>query len=79
MTHHDRATEHVTLWIINDGDYYDRARDLAPSPQLLGEYLTLILEDAKEQSAPWHVRRDISANELDAIDWRYVAGMLLVE
>lgn len=81
MTHRDEATEYVSLWIVNDGDYYHHALDVAESGNLaaLATFVEVALNCAPHGSAAWYVRRELSANELNAIDWAYIASCLVTE
>lgn len=77
-THAEDVTETVRLWIINDGDYYDRAWTLAHhwlewGGQDFELYITGTLRDARRESVPWYVARNLSANDYDLIDWHSLA------
>lgn len=88
--HSDRArhvTEQVSLWIANDGDYYesaqcwalrDQAADHEGYPQL-ATYVSSTLRVTRPGSAAWHVARELSPNDLDRIRWADVAAQLLPE
>lgn len=73
------STEYVSTWICNDGDYYEAARTLALGKDLAGlaEYVTNVLDAAREGSAAWHTRRELSANDMLRIEWLEVATDLI--
>jgi hypothetical protein len=92
MEHSERGrwvTDEVSLWINNDGDYYETAHHyahmdymdgmLTGNNGLLAEYLGTILQGAVKPSAPWHVAQELSPNDYERIDWRSVADDLLSE
>jgi hypothetical protein len=75
--HSERAryvTEQVALWIANDGDYIERARDWARSgPLYLQRRLRGVIEAAEEGTPPWHVAQELAPNDFDRVRWRDVA------
>lgn len=75
------ATRQIAVWIINDGDFYPTAREMAErSVDDLQEYLTEILKAPMPRSAPWQVRAEISDNVLaNRIDWTEALYDLLSE
>lgn len=73
------ATETVSQWICNDGEYYEAARSVARSPETLRKVLTGVLRGSKPHSAPWHARRHISDYDMERVEWYSVARDLLAE
>lgn len=78
---HPTATEHVSMWIINDSDYYGTAQQIAKDGDLGGlEFFCLTtIRGAPPHSTPWQVYRQHSPAELDSVDWAEVASDLLTE
>lgn len=68
------ATEQVSLWINNDGDYYDAAR-LIIRHHGLDEFMRAMAAtlDARETEAVRSVRAHLSRNDMDRIEWFEVA------
>lgn len=74
------ATDYVDMWINNDGDYYEAACELAAtSIEDLANFLMDTLRDAPEGSAAWHTMRELSANDLQRIEWPEIAMSLIGE
>lgn len=81
MEHSERGrevTEQVALWIENDGQRIDKARDLYGDGRdfelrAMVTYLRMQLQTALRSSAPWQVAQDLSPRDYDRIDWAIVA------
>ena len=82
MEHSERGryvTEQVSLWIQNDGVFFEPAKGMASEPRVLGIYLTIAIKTARRGTAPWHVAQELAANDYGRIDWAQVARDLTGE
>jgi hypothetical protein len=78
MSDTQENTRWVEVWIINDGDYHDRALELATDGDTdgLGEYLTESLKGAPEGSGAWHTAQEMSDADYGRVDWKEIAETL---
>lgn len=73
-------TEWVSVWIVNDAEFYEPAREAARiGAAELGEFLTRTLQYAYPESAAWYTAREMSENDYDRVDWAEIASDLLAE
>lgn len=83
MEYSDRGryvTHLVTVWIENDGDHVDMARQMAKvGPESLASRLTEILRRSPRGSAPFQTAQDLAPNDYARIDWKQIAEDLLSE
>jgi hypothetical protein len=78
--HDEVATHHVSVWICNDGDLIDFARQVAlGGPKALKRYVTAVLRLAPKNTAAWHVAQEIAPNDLERIDWQSIVYDLKAE
>lgn len=72
------STDWICKWIVNDGDYYDAALCAAEHKdyEALEMYLRAALYNAPKGSGAWHTAQELSANDLDRIDWKDIAEAL---
>lgn len=75
--HSDRAkyvTEQVKLWIANDSDHIEKARQaLAVNIKTMAHYLTDSIRYSLRFTAPWHVKQELAPNDYGRIRWSEVA------
>jgi hypothetical protein len=80
----EENTRWISVWIINDGDYYWRARDVADTARQLDDYSILqehiaeILASRATETVK-AVVREMSEADMDTVDWEEVANDLLSE
>jgi hypothetical protein len=68
------VTEQVAVWLENDGEYIAEAREVAEEgTETLGAWVTTVLADSREYSAPWQVAQELAPNDWARIDWAIVA------
>lgn len=85
MEHSERGryvTDRVSVWIVNDGDHFDRAQTLlatTPGTEALGTFLSLELRAARKGTAAWHTAQELAPNDYKRIDWEEVAHQLVGE
>lgn len=75
------ATDQVSMWICNDGSFYEPARALAVNKDVAGlrDYLTLTLNNAPRDSAAWYARHNLSDADMERIEWFEIASDLAAE
>ena len=84
MEHSEKGAEvtrWVELWLINDGDYYPQALDLALAGEVeeLGKWVSGVLRTARMPSAAWHTARELAPNDYARVDWADIARTLTAE
>lgn len=67
------VTEQVALWIANDSEYIEGAKERAHDPERLRAYLGSIIRRMPKGRAAWHVAQELAPNDWDRIDWKRVA------
>ena len=70
------VTEQVSLWIQNDGDYIEQARERAHDPERLRAFLGSVIRRAPKGQAAWHVAAELAPNDWDRVHWDDVAEAL---
>ena len=85
--HSERArwvTHLVTVWLENDGDYAENAREIVkqatdagkdPAAEL-GKSVSALLRIAPHGSAPWQCAQDLAPNDYNRIRWTDVVESL---
>jgi hypothetical protein len=73
------ATREVSLWINNDETYYHEARRILNRSGLDAFMVALAatLNYADEKSTAWYVRKGLSLDDMDRIEWFEVACDLM--
>jgi hypothetical protein len=71
-------TRWVEVWIINDPVHQPTAMEEAEAgPKALEQYVTGVLRNAKPDSEPWYIARELSHSDYQTIDWEEIAATLL--
>lgn len=74
----EENTRWVEVWIINDPDHQPTAMEEAQAgPEALERYVTEVLRNAKVDSQPWYIARELSHSDYQTIDWAEIAETLL--
>lgn len=73
------VTEQVQIWIENDGDRIEKAKEQARRGDL-DRYLKGEIQFAKSWDAAHHVKQELAWNDLEyRVDWQAIAASLLSE
>lgn len=70
------VTDFVAMWIENDGEYFERARELLIDPDRFERFLSTRLRQAQKGTAAWYTAQELAPNDYARIDWAEVARRL---